>query len=70
MVVTAQSVYEKYDSCKALTDEEVNFGAKYFRKLSDTLQELGPVFRLAAGEANRVAMGFERFKEARQQYNR
>ncbi len=58
-------IYEKYINGDSLTDEEVKFGAKYYRDLADRLIKCGPTFVLAFKEANRIYMQMENFDQAR-----
>lgn len=58
-------VYEKYTNGDSISDEELKEGLAFFKKLSDDLMTLGPVFKLAAVEANLVYMAFNSYQRAR-----
>jgi hypothetical protein len=58
-------IYEKYVNGEPLTDKELEIGAAFFRDLAHMNSQAGPVFKLAASEANRVATALEGFIDAR-----
>lgn len=57
--------YNCYLSGSKLTDQEIVDSEKHFLKLSNMLYELGPEFRIAAAELNRVYKFFYSVKIAR-----
>ena len=59
-------IYNKYINGDTMTNAEIDYGLTYFKDVADSLSCMGPVFRLAFVEANRVAMGLEGFKTARE----
>lgn len=67
MTSVVETVYAKFCKGDPLTNNELDVGIEHFRPLSDMLFRSGPVFRLAAQEANRVATGLEDYKSARNQ---
>lgn len=67
MVSVIETVYSKFCKGDSLTNNELDVGIEHFRPLSDMLFRSGPVFRLAAQEASRVASGLEDYKSARDQ---
>jgi hypothetical protein len=60
-------IYEKYSNGDSLTDEEVEFGVKFYKDLADKLISCGPVFWMSFKEANQVYMCLEDFQRARTQ---
>lgn len=62
-----QEIYEKYNNGDSLTDFEVKAGVIFFSDLERSLTSLGPVFKLAAKEARRVAYSFEGFQKSREE---
>lgn len=60
-----QVVYEKYQRGDPLNDNELAGAAAHFYQLSEMLYKSGPVFRLAANEANRVYLALNGFMQAR-----
>ena len=65
MVSIIEGIYNKFCNGDSLSDDELTIGINHFRPLGDMLFRSGPVFRLAAQEANRVASRFEDYKESR-----
>ena len=65
MASVIETVYTKLCNGDSLTDNELDVGIYHFRPMADMLFRSGPVFRLAAQEANRVAMQLEEFKQSR-----
>lgn len=57
--------YYKHQRSDSLTDEEVRTTLDAFEELAPKLYSLGPVFVLAAVEAQRIAMAFRDYSEAR-----
>lgn len=49
-----KQIYEKYHNGDKLTDNEVIYGTVYFKRLAEQLNICGPVFKLAADEAQRI----------------
>lgn len=60
-----KTIYEKYLNGDKLSNEEVIYGAEFYRVLADTLIKCGPVFRLACKEACSVYIGLDGYKSAR-----
>lgn len=67
MASTIEEVYNKFVKGDSLTDVDLEVGISHFRPLGDMLFRSGPVFRLAAQEASRVADRLEDYKRARTQ---
>lgn len=65
MASVIETVYTKFCNGDSLTDNELDVGINHFKPLADMLFRSGPVFRLAAQEANRVAMRLEDYKRER-----
>ena len=61
----AEKIYNKLYQGDALTDEELQAGIEHFKQVSDLLMVSGPVFRLAADEANRIYCRLRDFQVAR-----
>lgn len=57
----AHIVYQKFLKGDNISDEELLDGYKAFRKASEALVELGPVFKLACDEAYRVVNRFAEY---------
>lgn len=64
---TARLVYEKFCNGDAIGDSELAEALAFFKKLENDLSVLGPVFRLSANEAGRVARSLQDFTDAREQ---
>lgn len=62
----ARKVYEKFLNGDPIDDGELKESVTFFKDLSDNLSLLGPVFRLSAIEANRVYLGLDGFRQARE----
>lgn len=60
-----RTLYEKYVAGTPITDAELSQGIEYFLLLTQQLDALGPVFRLAANESRRVLQGLQSFNQAR-----
>lgn len=58
-------IYEVVCNGDSVTDEQIKIGIDHYNKLSDLLSVSGPVFKLAANEAQRVAYSLQGFKNAR-----
>lgn len=58
-------IHRKYVAGDKLTDAEVLFGRKLFKRAADALFGTGPVFSLAAKEANRLYLALDDIAEAR-----
>jgi len=67
MIAANGQLYNKITSGEALTDEEVNVGARGFTDLGNQLWMCGPTFQLAARELLRVGRMCEEFRDARRQ---
>lgn len=65
MASVIETVYNKFCTGDSLTDDDLDVGINHFRPLSDMLFRSGPVFRLAAQEAGRVASRLEDYKQSR-----
>lgn len=62
---SAAAIYDKVVSGEAITDAEIDFGRVFYRDLADNLSKCGPVFKLAAQEANRIYMALSLFYQER-----
>ncbi len=60
-----QTIYDKCVNGDRHTDEELGYGIIMYKQMADNLYKMGPVFRLAAIECNRVYMLLNDFQEAR-----
>lgn len=60
-------VYERFQKGDPLSDLDLNVGIAHFKVMADLLYSSGPVFRLAAIEAGRVARRFEEYRAARKE---
>lgn len=58
-------IYRKYVAGDKLTDAEVIYGRQLFKRAADALFGTGPVFSLAAKEANRLYLALDDIAEAR-----
>jgi hypothetical protein len=58
-------IFHRYYQGDSLTDQDVLEGVKFYYQLSRLLYKTGPVFRLAAQEANSVFLGLESYAKAR-----
>ena len=65
--MSVRNIYEKFINGDSLTDIEVNEGVKFFKKLSDDLYLLGPIFRLSAHEAARAYDRLKSYQDARKE---
>lgn len=63
-------IYEKFVKGDRLTDAECEYGAIYFRRVACDLIGCGPIFKLAANEAQRVWVALQSFSEARAEKKR
>ena len=61
----AQKVYETVRSGGPVSDDDLEFGILYYGELSINLFNCGPVFRLAAQEANNILYTLSNFQTAR-----
>jgi hypothetical protein len=61
-----QSIYNKYRNGDLLTNKEIEIGIERLSILCELLSDMGPVMFLAWKECNRILMGLEDFKKARQ----
>lgn len=61
-----QSIYNKYRNGDLLTNKEIEIGIDKLTVLCELLSDMGPVMFLSWKECNRVLMGLEDFKRARQ----
>lgn len=61
-------IYEKFVNGDSLSDEELKVGAIFFHDMWVQLKQAGPVFKLAANEANRVQSQFDSFIRARNEH--
>lgn len=62
----SRTVYDKVINGSPLTDAEVYEGVEHFQRLETDLEQLGPVFRLSAGEVRRVRQQLQMFCNARE----
>ena len=60
-----RGIYEDFQVGDPISNGELDYAITYFKRLSDDLGALGPVFRLAWCEAVRVLDRLEDFKLAR-----
>ncbi len=60
-------VYEKFTNGEPLTDSEIEEGISFFYDMTLKLSAMGPVFRLAANESNRVLIQLQNFRDARKE---
>lgn len=60
-----KEIYEKIRNGNPISDKELDYGIKFFEKLSMDLTYLGPIFLLARSEAFRCLTQLEAFQEAR-----
>lgn len=60
------SIYDKYIQGDPITDKELTDGVEFFKRLTDDLDMLGPVFKLAANESRRIYHAFTDFKRNRE----
>lgn len=60
-----QEIYEKFQKGDPLLDVELEQGLDFFTNLALDLNKAGPVFRLAANEANRVRIALNAYRMAR-----
>ncbi len=58
-------IYRKYVAGDPLTDAEVLYGRKLFKRAADALFGTGDVFILAAREANRLYLALDDIAKAR-----
>lgn len=65
-MTTISDVYSKCINGRPLTMKEIDIGIEHFDKMSKLLFASGPVFSLAAVEANRIYLMLDGFKMARQ----
>lgn len=61
----AAQVYEKANKAVNISDADIKFGREFYKELADKLFKCGPVFKLAAVEANRTYMVLDGFYRAR-----
>jgi hypothetical protein len=62
-----RTIYDKYNNGDPISDDEIKFGLKYFKRIESDLSALGPEFKLAANEARRVLYSFQQFDHARRE---
>ena len=62
---TVEEIRKKWSKVKGLSDDEVEYGITHFTQLAVLANEAGPVFRLAAWEAERVKEVLETFRHNR-----
>lgn len=60
-----RQIYENVNNGDPITDSELKFAIKFFKKLESDLRDLGPIFRLADNEAFHVLQTLEGFALAR-----
>jgi hypothetical protein len=66
MTHRAKIVYDLTNSGDSMSDADVAYGRTYYKELADKLRQCGPVFKLAANEADRVYHTLDGFFKARQ----
>ena len=64
-MISIKEIYNKKVEGGRITNEELLEGIKFFKDLSDKLFKCGPVFRLAAKEANDTYFTFYSYAIAR-----
>lgn len=62
---TIAQIYKSYQGGKTLTTQELVRGRDHMNQLAKFAMQAGPEFHLAGQEANRVAMYFQDFIDAR-----
>lgn len=62
---SVKHIYERFTDGNVLTDNDLFVGHHHFSELALSLYASGPVFRLAAVEARRVADALDGFQQAR-----
>lgn len=67
MASVIETIYNKFTSGDSLTDTDLEIGIEHFNQMSEMLWKSGPVFRLAAQEAARVASRLQDFQNARRE---
>lgn len=67
MASVIETIYNKFQAGDALTDADLDAGIEHFNNMSDMLWKSGPVFRLCAQEAIRVADRLQGFRNARRE---
>lgn len=65
MKLNPRQIHEKLQNGDPLANVEVLEGAAFFKDLADRLLKCGPVFHLAAKEANRCYLNLDGFAQAR-----
>lgn len=65
MASVIETIYTKFQAGDSLTDEDLRIGIEHFNQMAEMLWKSGPVFRLAAQEAIRVADRLKGFQDAR-----
>jgi len=60
-----KNLYEKFCNGDPITDEQLDEGIRFFHMLTIKLSSLGPVFRLAQNESNRVLSRLQDYYDAR-----
>jgi len=58
-------IYEKFCNGDSLSDSDLEIGIYHFKNTGELLSASGPVFKLAANEAWRVALRLEDFYNER-----
>lgn len=65
MASVIETIYTKFQAGDSLTDQDIRIGIEHFNHMAELLWKSGPVFRLAAQEAGRVAARLQDFQNAR-----
>lgn len=60
-----KNLYEKFCNGESIDDEQLDEGIRFFYSLTIKLSSLGPVFRLAQNESNRVLIRLQDYHDAR-----
>lgn len=66
MAHRATQVYEMVQSGDPISDSDLAFGRTYFKELAAKLWHCGPVFKLAAREADHTYQTLDGYYQARQ----
>jgi hypothetical protein len=63
--MNAKDIYDKVCSGDPISDNDIRIGIAHYKQLGGLLSVSGPVFKLAANEANRIRYSLEGFQQAR-----
>lgn len=65
MAHRAHEIYNLVQSGERVSDANLELGLAFYKNLADSLRQCGPVFKLAANEANRVFDVLDGYHRAR-----